>query len=218
MLALVLASTMAFSQTEVTKFLGIPVDGTKAEMRQKLIAKGFEVTKYDADILTGEFNGRDVYLILVTNNNKVWRLAVRYKNGCSEGQIKIHFNNLVHQFENNKRYFNNLDYIIPEDEDISYEMVVHNKQYQAAFYQRDLKAEEQYKKELYASVGKEDFESLSAEEKETIEKTVQTTIELALFQEMTKRNVWFTISEDQGEYYITIFYENKYNEANGDDL
>ena len=38
--ALVLA-TMTFAQKDVTKFLGIPVDGTKAEMMQKLKAKGF---------------------------------------------------------------------------------------------------------------------------------------------------------------------------------
>ena len=28
-------------KTDVTTFLGIPVDGTKTEMKQKLIAKGF---------------------------------------------------------------------------------------------------------------------------------------------------------------------------------
>ncbi len=218
MLTLVLVSTLAFGQKEVTKFLGIPVDGTKTEMRKKLVEKGFEISQYNNDILVGEFNGRDVYLILVTNNNKVWRIAVRDKNTCSEGQIKIRFNNLVHQFENNKRYFNKLDYTISDDEDIQYEMIFNDKQYQAVFYQRDLKAEEQYKSEFYASMGKETLDSLSQEEKEFAEKTLQSTTESALFEEMRQRTVWFTIMKENSEYYLTIFYENKYNEANGDDL
>lgn len=37
------------AQTEVTKFLGIPVDGTKAEMVQKIKAKGFETSSYNRD-------------------------------------------------------------------------------------------------------------------------------------------------------------------------
>lgn len=35
---------------------------------------------------------------------------------------------------------------------------------------------------------------------------------------MSMKNVWFTISEFNSEYYISIFYDNKYNAANGQDL
>lgn len=35
----------------VTRFLGIPVDGTKAEMIQKLKAKGFTSNAYDSNTL-----------------------------------------------------------------------------------------------------------------------------------------------------------------------
>ena len=34
----------------------------------------------------------------------------------------------------------------------------------------------------------------------------------------TKKTVWFMISENYGEYYITMFYDNEYNRANGEDL
>ena len=34
----------------------------------------------------------------------------------------------------------------------------------------------------------------------------------------TKTPVWFMISENFGEYYITMFYDNEYNRANGEDL
>ena len=34
----------------------------------------------------------------------------------------------------------------------------------------------------------------------------------------TKKTVWFMISENYGRYYITMFYDNEYNRANGEDL
>lgn len=34
----------------------------------------------------------------------------------------------------------------------------------------------------------------------------------------SKRAVWFTIMEFYGEYYIGIYYDNVYNQANGEDL
>ena len=44
------------------------------------------------------------------------------KNTVDEAQIKIHFNNLVKQFENNKRYYAFGDYSLSDEEDISYEI------------------------------------------------------------------------------------------------
>lgn len=35
-----------YAQKDVTTFLGIPVDGYKSEMRQKLIAKGYVPKKF----------------------------------------------------------------------------------------------------------------------------------------------------------------------------
>ena len=64
------------AQKDVTKFLGIPVDGFKAEMLSKLKSKGFSVNTSNKDVLNGEFNGRDVNIFIKTNNNKVFRLAV----------------------------------------------------------------------------------------------------------------------------------------------
>lgn len=91
-------STVAFSQNDVTTFLGIPVDGTKSDMIQKLKAKGFT---YDAtyDMLEGEFNGKDVEVLIVTENNKVYRICLIDKNETTESQIKIRFNTLCRQFE-----------------------------------------------------------------------------------------------------------------------
>ena len=90
---LLFVSLATSAQKDVTKFLGIPVDRYKAEMKKKLIAKGFT---YDAknDMYKGEFNGRDVNVYVVTNNNKVWRIMICDKIPCGEGDIKISFNNL----------------------------------------------------------------------------------------------------------------------------
>ena len=34
----------------------------------------------------------------------------------------------------------------------------------------------------------------------------------------TNKTVWFMISDLYGKYYITMFYDNEYNRANGEDL
>ncbi len=34
----------------------------------------------------------------------------------------------------------------------------------------------------------------------------------------SKKPVWFMISEIYDKYYITMFYDNEYNRANGEDL
>lgn len=123
-------------QAQTTTFLGIPVDGTKTEMIKKLKEKGFE-QKAGEEWLTGEFNGVDVHVGVVTNNNKVYRVYVLDAYPSSEGNIIIRYNQLVAQFQNNARYTTKDITEIPDDEDfdLSYELVVHNKRYQAAFIQ-----------------------------------------------------------------------------------
>ena len=91
------------AQQDVTTFLGIPVDGTKPEMIKKLKGKGF-VYSANSDFLKGEFNGEEVVIGVVTNNNRVWRIAVMDKRNRSEQQIKMRYNQLCEHYSNNKRY------------------------------------------------------------------------------------------------------------------
>lgn len=181
---MLMLSIATYAQKDVTRFLGIPVDGSKEEMIQKLKAKGY---KYDSfyDCLEGEFNGMDVRIRISTNNNKVWRVIVSETISATESQIKIRFNDLCRQFQNNKKYISLSDDIIPEDENISYEMLVKKKEYQSAYLQ------------LSTAKDSNDGAPLGFDKNKV---------------------VWFTIIETQGKYRIAIFYENKYNEANGDDL
>lgn len=125
---ILLAATIStFAQNDITKFMGIPIDGYKSEMIRKLKEKGFVSTASDKNVLEGEFNGKDVNVYVVTNNNKVWRIMLCDANTVGEADIKIRFNNLCEQFKNNRKYLSLDDYTIPEDEDISYEMTVHKK-------------------------------------------------------------------------------------------
>lgn len=73
MFMLLMMSAVAFGQQEVTKFLGIPVDGSKEEMIRKLKGKGFKPDPQGSEALVGQFNGTDVNVYVATNNDKVCR-------------------------------------------------------------------------------------------------------------------------------------------------
>lgn len=119
-------------KSDVTMFLGIPVDGTVSSMKQKLIAKGF---KQDSNMLSGQFNGQDVYLSIVANKGKVWRVAVINKTPYSEEQIRTQFNYLVGQFKNSSKYVYTEEYnpTVDESEDIDYEISIHKKNIKLIF-------------------------------------------------------------------------------------
>lgn len=121
MIAMTISFASFAQNKDVTTFLGIPVDGTVSSMKQKLVSKGFEPKKVGTnEFLEGEFNGTDVNVYIGTNNNKVYRIMIADKNCVDEAQIKIRFNILVSQFENNKRYIPLDKYTLSDEEDISY--------------------------------------------------------------------------------------------------
>lgn len=190
MLMLLTLTLTAYSQHYVTKFLGIPVDGSKSEMIRKLKAKGFQST-IDNDVLKGEFNGTNVNVSFGTNKNKVWRIAVWNEVPYDEQNARLHFNKLCEQFSNNHKYFAVENDPIPEDEKFAYEITVNNRQYEATFLQ------------LLSGV---DPSSLSEEQ-------------LARYKEdCLHRIVWFTIKNIGLSYTLYLYYENGYNQANGEDL
>jgi hypothetical protein len=122
---------VGFAQNTI-KFLGIPIEGTKKEMISKLQAKGYEYNSY-ADVLTGEFNGHDVTISVQTVNNRVWRIAIIDRNTTDETNIKIRYNNLFEQFSNNGKYISVGEGKLTDKDDISYEMTVNKKRYEADF-------------------------------------------------------------------------------------
>lgn len=211
------------AQNDVTTFLGIPVDGFKSEMKQKLVSKGFVPKKVGTnEFLEGEFNGTDVRVFIVTNNNKVYRIMLCDANTQNESNIKIRFNKLVSQFENNKRYTSLDKYTLSDEENISYEMTVNKKNYDAIFYQLPnmekidtLAMQEKIRNQLLSRFTVEEIKNLSEEikKKEMEQMAIKNTMDL-----LSMKPVWFRICESHGEYYITMFYDNEYNHANGEDL
>lgn len=191
LLAMIAISASVFAQKEVTKFMGIPVDGSPTEMIKKLKAKGFTTDEdfmravklglidWDGpDVLIGHFNGTKVRVYIVVEKNKVCRICLEDKYNSDEAQIKMRFNTLVRQFEKNDKYVPLFDeQTIADDEDISYQMTMNNKQYDAYFVQKG--------------------------EDGTV---------------VLKRVVWFTIDQRSDGYYIGMFYDNEYNRADGSDL
>lgn len=204
-----------FGQKDVTQFLGIPVDGSKSEMIQKLLDKGFTIDPSVKDVLNGEFNGTKVNIVIATNNNKVRRIAVVDANETSEGNIKNRFNALLKQFQSNKKYIPTEDstlvkYTIPEDEDISYELSVKKKAYQAVFYQKttaydSLTSEQSVQKEQLGKLQTSDIVELAKKQIKELYKCFS-------------KKVWVNVSKRSGGFSITIFYDNVHNEANGEDL
>ena len=210
---LLISSLFIYAQQDVTKFLGIPVDGSKSEMIQKLKAKGYTSSPLDKDVLVGEFNGADVNIHAVTNNNKVYRIMICDVNNIDERAIQIRFNRLCEQFVNNSKYSSLPleEYMIPDDEDISYEITVHKKRYEAVFYQ---KTDETFMaKQIEAA-----FPQYTKEQLANPSEELRAEIVNFVTQYISKKAVWFMINERLGKYCITMYYDNEYNNANGEDL
>lgn len=222
---LIMCSTV-FGQPESTlKFLGIPVDGSKSEMVKALKSKGFEYDS-ESDFLIGDFNGRESHIGIVENHGKVYRVVVFDANTCDAGQIKIRFNNLIHQFENSdSKYF----YIfpnnpIPEDEDIHYEILVNKKQYIAEFIYNPLYGNDELRDSLINEAIEESEEVIKDgkniefySDKDNYDQLVSSIAGLKVIQ-MSNNSVWFKIFEYHGEYYIGLYYDNLLNKPNGEDL
>lgn len=216
---LLISSLFVYAQQDVTKFLGIPVDGSKSEMIQKLKAKGYTSSQHNKEILVGEFNGTDVNIHIATNNNKVCRIMVCGANSIDEGGIRIRFNRLCEQFKKNSKYLSLQDYTISEDEDISYEMSVHSKKYDALFYQAPLVVDSvETANKLRAALLVKYTEEQLTNPTEEIKKDIYETSTSFVLDMMLKKPVWFRIEEFAGKYYIAMYYDNEYNRANGEDL
>lgn len=205
--AALLLSVSMFAQKEAPiKFLGIPIDGTKAAMIEALKEKGFEHDKSSGeDILIGDFNGRKSHILIHTNRNKVDRIYVAYATPVDVAQIKIDYNNLLRQFQGNEKYIELEEQEpISASEDISYELTVHNKRYDATFW---VKPSAEYMAQL--GEGTEGMD-----EDEAYEYVFN-----KLFEALNGQ-VWFTINKavSYDKYYISIYYDNLENKSNGEDL
>lgn len=126
-------SVICMGQNEgALKFLGIPIDGTEAQFAAKLREKGFTYNSaYES--YKGQFNGKSVDVYIHTNHNLVDRVYVAFPY-TSEEDIRGEFNKLLSQFKDNGKYMDlSMNTEIPSGEDISYEISVNKKRYQASY-------------------------------------------------------------------------------------
>lgn len=226
LLILFVCAFSLYAQKDVTTFLGIPVDGSYANMKRQIVAKGFKpMGTGENEYLKGTFNGKDVSVYIVTNRDKVCRIMVSENGRCSESQIKINFNRLVKEFENSGRYiaasFESQE--ILDSEDIDYEMLVHSKSYDAAFMQAPdptkidtLAVQAQIREEMLKKFTPEQIEADSEE----VQKELQNASMMIALEIMGKKSVWFRIFKEEygSNFYINYFYDNEYNRSHGEDL
>ena len=135
-----------------------------------------------------------------------------------ETDIKIRFNKLCRQFRNNPRYtpMTDKEQTIPDNEDISYEITVKDKRYEAGFYQTpdSIAIYNESKKSLLSKYTQEQLDNPTEE----ISKVIQIQYISNKINYRLNKKVWFMIAEHAGKYYICMYYDNKYNEADGEDL
>lgn len=132
LILLLIASVEMYAQNNITTFLGIPVDGTKSSMIQKLQQKGF-VYNQKKDMLEGEFNGKDVSIEIGTQKGKVYAISVTYRKSLDTEVVKMTYENLCRQFRDNPKYMALSEDSLPESKDLGYEMTVNKRSY-ASFY------------------------------------------------------------------------------------
>gem|GEM_PF-6204577 len=104
-------------------------------------SKRFRTESYEKlDCLEGEFNGRQVKIFVITYNNKVGKIVVMDEKGTDKNTIKNRYNRICMEMERSGLFMRKDDgdgytHNIKANEDISWEMYTHNKDYIAVYYQ-----------------------------------------------------------------------------------
>ena len=152
LLLMFLVSVPTFAQDCVTKFMGIPVDGTKEEMISALEKKGF--MRINEDGLLGDFNGERSMEVVRTNKERVCAVVVAPIMSIDKTSVPLVFNGLFNQLESNSKYKWFRGKMIFDKEDVDYEMSVHDKLYQAWFFQVDDCSEQVQNKRVSLTVNR----------------------------------------------------------------
>ena len=118
-----------------------------------------------------------------------------------------------------KKYIPLGDYTLSEEEDISYEMTVNNKRYEAVYYQQpEITDSIAFVKEAQSTLLSKYTEEQLANPSDEIKQEIRDAALSYTMDLYSKKTVWFMIGEYAREYYIVMFYDNEYNHADGEDL
>lgn len=213
--ALGLRAQYDFAPADVTTFQGIAIDGPKADLCQQLTAQGYQLRTHNgSEYLEGRFYGKDVCLFVAENNGKAYRIMAAGRHSKDAEKVKREYNSLIGLFADDDKYLAVSAQPIPESEDIEYTMTVEGKAYEALFYQNpdpgrfNAEKYEQYvMQRLKEGFPKANIERPTAEMEGALEE-IKTDIFLAVAEH---KAVWFRISESNGQFWISIYFDNIYN-------
>ena len=149
----------------------------------------------------------------------------------SETDIKIRFNELCRQFSENEKYVaQNLtgNYEIESDENVSYNITVRNKRYEAGYFQMTEKDKEflqdttalmnAVKPIIQSKYTEEELDNPTEEITQDVYNIAANYLFENLYEKVKNRSVWFLINEFYGDYTIIMYYDNELNKARGEDL
>lgn len=198
------------SQDDPTTFLGIPIEGTRRNMEQRLLEAGFVLM--DDNSFAGVYNDEPVVIIIHTYNRKVCRLEVRESGeGMDENTAKARFNSLVRMYLEDKDYISLPgNHNIPDNESVMEGLRFKNKLYQAVFAQRPLAASFSQNEAKAAALVKRLRKFLLQQSKK--EDITRMLADCESFQRgFMNKAVWLTIVETErfsGRYHVITYYEN----------
>ena len=98
-LLLTVLCSAAFAQGSnngTLKFMGIPIDGPKEQLIEKIKAKGFRSSPYREGLL-GQFNGQTVEVEVLDNHGTAYCVCVAFP-GTSAYMVRTEYNALLEQF------------------------------------------------------------------------------------------------------------------------
>ena len=131
---LILFAATASAQ-KIIDFVGIPIDGTKADMFAKLKEKGFRETD-KPNMLEGLFEDFPVVVVVSDNGrDKVYEMDLRHEMGNDETLAIERYNSLLLKFRNDPKYNDSYSELIPEGEPISEKLRSDTHLYTACFTQ-----------------------------------------------------------------------------------
>lgn len=197
---------------DITVFLDIAVDGSRKNIIDQIIEKGFVLSLFGNEkVLTGQFNGETVNIDIQTRGGKVFRIVVFDAIPSDSTKILKRYNNLCRQFASSPRYISLTDNSLPAEEDIEHEISVNGKTYEATYFQKPAERRVGWQTvcEMTMRTISGDLDGLSDEK---IRAEFDKTYARNMLEAMAKKTVWFTIvREFSGGYRIAISYENGYN-------
>lgn len=190
-------------------------------------SKGFSYDNY-SESYKGKFNGKEVDVYISTNNGNIDRVYVSFPTTRNVSSIINEYNILLGQFKNNDKYLElQKNPQIPESENLSYEMSVNNKRYEATFYFKAEKDTLALQQEFLSQFTEEEIEIIRTMDFNDLNITDPKKKELFgrvlnfAYESETKNltgSVWFMIHESYGKYNIGLYYDNLNNRPNGEDL